>query len=96
MEELKDRIRFIHVRVMSILAFIITLGYFGAMAALMLMPIPQDSHEVLLVMLGTLGTAWGGIIGYFFGSSAGSAQKDIINRPQSPEPIPLSQPKEIQ
>lgn len=89
MEELKDRMRVMQMRVMAWLAFIITIGYFGAMASLMLLPIPDDSHEVLLVMLGTLGTAWGGIIGYFFGSSAGSANKDNLAQ-SKPEPKPIA------
>jgi hypothetical protein len=57
-----------------ILAFSVTVGFFGILFALM-MGYAQKSDE-LMIMLGSLGTAWTGIIGFYFGSSAGSQDKD--------------------
>lgn len=58
----------------AILAVFVTAGFFGILTALM-MGYAQKSDE-LMIMLGSLGTAWTGIIGFYFGSSAGSQDKD--------------------
>jgi hypothetical protein len=65
-----------------ILAGLITVGYFGALFYMLRNGLPQHGgSEAMLVMLGTLGTAWGGVVAYYFGSSAGSKEKtEAMNR----------------
>ena len=65
-----------------ILAGLITFGYFGALFFMLMNGLPTTGgSEAMLVMLGTLGTAWGGVVAYYFGSSAGSRDKnDTISK----------------
>jgi len=65
-----------------LLAMGVTVGFFGILFALM-MGYAQKSDE-LMIMLGSLGTAWTGIIGFYFGSSAGSQRKDELLHQSTP------------
>ena len=56
------------------LALGITFGFFGILIYMMAYAITPSNE--LLVMLGSLGTAWTGVVGYYFGSSASNSRKD--------------------
>ena len=66
----------------KVLAGLITSGYFGVLFYMLQFGLPTTGgSEAMLVMLGTLGTAWGGVVAYYFGSSAGSKEKtEAMNR----------------
>lgn len=67
-----------------LLAAFITLGFFGVLAAMMFYPLPVATHDALMLMLGALGTAWTGVVSYYFGSSAGSDRKTELLAQSTP------------
>ena len=60
-----------------LLSILVTVGFFGILAYLMVTP-TDTANTPLMIMLGSLGTAWTGIIAFYFGSSAGSQKKDAM------------------
>ncbi len=52
-----------------------TIGFFGLLTALLFVEPPAGSREVVVAMVGALGTAWISVISYYFGSSAGQARQ---------------------
>ena len=64
------------------LALGVPLGFFGILGGLMY---GQIEHAPQIdIMLGSLGTAWTGIIAFYFGSSAGSQAKDDLLHKSTP------------
>lgn len=59
----------------SVLTLVTTAGFFGILAWLIVHGLPDTGRDAVLVMLGTLGTAWTACVSYWVGSSSGSAQK---------------------
>jgi membrane-bound ClpP family serine protease len=65
-----------------VLALLVTLGFFGILIGLMTKAFATS--DALMLMLGSLGTAWTGIIAFYFGSSASSQNKDQLLHQSTP------------
>lgn len=59
----------------KVLAYTVTVGFFGLLACLFYFDVPKDSQPIIYSMVGVLGTAWISVMNYYFGSSSGSAAK---------------------
>jgi hypothetical protein len=67
-------------RMPPILACAVTIGFFSIVVMMFFNQI-DSNNPAILMMLGSLGTAWTGIIAYYFGSSAGSqAKTDLLTK----------------
>src|SRR5512146_1737948 len=55
----------------AVLAILVTLGFFGVLVGMMTGSLKVTDNQALLIMLGALGAAWGNVVNYYFGSSAG-------------------------
>jgi hypothetical protein len=66
-----------------VLAATITIGFFGVLTKMMIGH-PVENSDVLNIMLGSLGTAWTGVVAYYFGSSAGSQRKTELLAQSTP------------
>ena len=65
-----------HSFIPPVLAILVTIGFFGILVGLMMETF--KTSDALLLMLGSLGTAWTAIMSFYFGSSAGSQAKDAM------------------
>jgi len=59
----------------KVLGITITIGFFGLLSWLLCKEPPEKSRDILNIMMGSLGSAWIGVVSYYFGSSVGSARK---------------------
>jgi hypothetical protein len=65
-----------------VLSILVTVGFFSILIGLMSGKIMTS--DALMLMLGSLGTAWTGIIAFYFGSSASSQAKDQMIHNSTP------------
>ena len=59
------------------LTFVVTVGFFGILMWMMIDDTVKDSPP-LLIMLGQLSAGWAAVIAFWFGSTQGSHQKDVM------------------
>jgi hypothetical protein len=62
----------------AILGLCIVVGFFGVLFYIFRNGLPEQGSEVLLIMVGSLGTMTTQVGNYFFGSSVGSKSKDRL------------------
>jgi hypothetical protein len=60
------------------LAFFIVFGFFGVLLWMLVFGLPKTGAEALLMMIGSLGSAFGGVVQFYYGSSAGSKEKNSL------------------
>lgn len=60
-----------------IIGALVVIGFFGSFAMLLYRPdvFTDINKDALMLMIGALVSAFAGLMGFFFGSSAGSARK---------------------
>lgn len=61
----------------AVLTYIITIGFFGVLGAMFRWPEVKESAP-LMIMLGSLGTAWTGACAFWFGTTHGSQTKNDL------------------
>lgn len=64
-------------RMPAVLTVMITFGFFSVLGWMLYDDSVVDSPP-LLIMLGSLGTAWTGVCAYWFGTTKGSADKNML------------------
>ncbi len=62
----------------AILSVLVTLGYFGVLVGMMTDVLSVKDSQALLIMLGSLGTAWGMVMAFWFGTTKGSSEKNEL------------------
>jgi hypothetical protein len=65
-------------RLPAVLAVFITCGFFAVLFLAFVKGVNDQSRDLTNIMIGALGTAWISVVTYYFGSSAGSAQKSEL------------------
>jgi len=65
-------------RTPDILAVIIVTGFFGILITMMMGLLTATDQQALLILLGSLSAGFGAVLNFFFGSSRGSQNKDVL------------------
>jgi hypothetical protein len=59
----------------ALLSLLVTAGYFGILIGVMTGGLKIDDSQALLLMLGSLTTAWGAVMAFWFGTTRDSGRK---------------------
>lgn len=70
-----DKSSWLSKNIAPILTLVVTIGFFGMLGYMLKYTVPTANERIMDILLGSLGTAWITIIGFFFGSSRSSENK---------------------
>lgn len=70
----------------ALLSIAVTAGYFGILVGMMLGKLQVNDSQALLLMLGSLSTAWGAVMAFWFGTTRDSGRKTELLAQSSPPP----------
>lgn len=77
-KDARDMLKVTHSKVPSVLSAIVTVGYFGVLIGLLKGWLQIDDSQAMLLMLGSLMTAWGLVMAFWFGTTASSGEKNRL------------------
>ena len=66
----------------------VTVGYFGILVGMMVGVLNVSDSQALLLMLGSLSTAWGMVMAFWFGTTRDSGRKTELLAQSTPTPSP--------
>jgi hypothetical protein len=72
-------------KIPAVLSITVTLGYFGVLVGMMLGKLAVTDSQALLIMLGSLGTSWGMVMSFWFGTTSGSMAKNDLLANSAPK-----------
>ena len=61
-----------------VLAALVAVGLYWVTYLLIMKAAPEANKDALLIVLGVMAAAFSNVVGYFFGSSKGSAEKNDL------------------
>lgn len=77
-KDARDMQKTVRSPVPAVLSIAVTVGYFGILIGMMSGAFKAGDSQALLLMLGSLSTAWGIVMSFWFGSTAGSFEKSKL------------------
>lgn len=73
----RDMMKVTRAKTPAVLTYFLTIGFFGVLGAMFMYPEVKESAP-LMIMLGSLGTAWTGACAFWFGTTNGSQVKNDL------------------
>ena len=80
-KDARDLLKATRAKTPAVLSFLVTLGYFGVLLGMLAGWLKVSDSQALLLMLGSLGTGWGMVMAFWFGTTHESGRKtDLIGK----------------